>query len=94
MRIKAVAKLVGVTPQTIRKLESKGILPTPDRDWNDQRRYTDKDVDAIRRALYAPSSPPASPEASASPRSDKVRELVERLQAGRKRSLESGPPRG
>lgn len=87
MRIKAVAKLVGVTPQTIRKLENKGILPTPDRDWNDQRRYTEKDVDAIRRALYAPSSPPvASPDASASPRSDKVRELVERLQAGRKRA--------
>lgn len=88
MRIREVAKILGVSPVTIRRLESTGEIKSPQRDRNDHRRYTDSDVAAIRKVLYGRPADPAPPGAKASPRSDRVSKLVTRLKEGRERAKE------
>lgn len=51
MRIAEFARAVGVSPDTVRKLERKGVLPSR-RDWAGHRRYTDADVDHARATLF------------------------------------------
>ena len=48
LRIGDVAALTGVNIGTIRNLERRGLL-NPARDWAGQRRFTQRDVAAIRR---------------------------------------------
>ncbi len=86
MRIREVAKLLGVSPVTIRRLEAKGDIKAPQRDRNDHRRYVDADVAAIRKVLYGRPADPAPPGSKASPRSDRVSKLVTRLKEGRERA--------
>lgn len=94
MRVRDVAKLLGVAPVTIRRLEATGEIKTPQRDRNDHRRYTDADVDAIRRVLYGQPAPKAPPGANASPRSDRVSRLVNRLKEGREQAKHTPKKRG
>jgi len=88
MRIGDVARMLAVSTATIRRIEALGLVKAPLRDRNDQRRYTDKDVEAIRRVLYNREAEAAPPGATASPRSDRVGQLVTRLKEGRDRAKE------
>jgi hypothetical protein len=88
MRIKEVTKLLGIGLSTLRHFERIGLIKPPARDRNDHRRYTERDVEEIRRVLYArkermAAAPPGVPPASASPRSDRVTDLLDRFQRGK-----------
>lgn len=83
MRIGDVAKLLSVSKATIRRIEAEGKIKPPKRDRNDQRRYSEDDVEALRKVIYNQEAEPAPPGATASPSSDRVSRLVDRLKAGR-----------
>jgi len=83
MRISDVAKLLSVSKATIRRIETLGLIKAPIRDRNDQRRYTEADVEALRKVIYDRVAEVAPPGAKASPRSDRVDRLVDRLRAGK-----------
>jgi DNA-binding transcriptional MerR regulator len=51
MRIMEFSRAIGVSPDTVRKLERKGVLASR-RDWAGHRRYTDEDVDRARATLF------------------------------------------
>ena len=55
MRIGELAKLLGVSPDTIRNAEDRGLIQ-PQRDWNNQRRFTAEDVERIRERLFPRTS--------------------------------------
>ena len=46
MRIGAVTELTGVCANTIRRMEARGLVQ-PARDWNNGRRFTERDVATI-----------------------------------------------
>lgn len=54
MRIGEVAQLTGLHPNTIRRLEARGRLH-PARDWTGTRRFTEADVQALRRLFKRPT---------------------------------------
>lgn len=85
MRIKDVAKLLGVSTAMLRRLEARGLIKSPQRDLNDQRRYTVQDVEAIRKVVFKTDAPVAEPGAKLSPRANRVNEFVERMKARRKK---------
>lgn len=51
MRISEFARRLGVSTDTVRRLERGGLL-TPQRDWNGQRRFVDGDLEVARRLLF------------------------------------------
>ncbi len=53
MRIKEAAQRLGVCTDWIRKLERDGRIPPARRDLNGHRRYSEEDLDEVRRVLYA-----------------------------------------
>lgn len=81
MRIREAAKELKIGISTLRRLESEGVLKAPVRDLNGHRRYSQKDVEEMRRVLYAREVAP--PGATASPSSDKISALVERFRRGK-----------
>lgn len=58
MLISELAEKAGVHPETIRRLEKRGLI-TSNRDCNNWRRYTPETVEQIRR-LYAKIDKPQS----------------------------------
>ncbi len=63
MRIAEFAKQLGVSPDTIRRLERRGVLLSPRRDWVGHRRFTKADLDRARIALFGDA--PEQPEEAA-----------------------------
>ena len=55
MRIAQAAHQVGISPTTLKRLEKRGLIRAR-KDRNGQRRYTDRDIEAIQ-ALYYPAAP-------------------------------------
>jgi DNA-binding transcriptional MerR regulator len=55
MRITQAAQQVGVSISTLKRLEKRGLIRVR-KDRNGQRRYTDRDIQAIQ-ALYYPTAP-------------------------------------
>jgi excisionase family DNA binding protein len=53
MRIKEAAKRLGVHPTTLVRLERRGLLH-PARDWAGHRRFTQADIETLRRLLHLP----------------------------------------
>jgi len=51
MRIGELAKKLGVSPDTIRRLERRGVL-VPDRDWAGHRRFSEADLERLRKELF------------------------------------------
>ncbi len=51
MRISEFGKLLGVSRDTIRRLEKRGII-VPKRDWNGHRRFSEADLERLREALF------------------------------------------
>ena len=51
MLISELAEKVGVHPETIRRLERRGVIPRATRDCNGWRRYPPEAVDTLRK-LY------------------------------------------
>ncbi len=52
MRIGKVAQAVGFSVSTIRRAERDGAIPPAPRDQAGHRRYSEKDVETIRRVLF------------------------------------------
>lgn len=52
MRITEAAKILGVGPDWIRRLEKRGRIPPAKRDFNHHRRYTDEDIKRLRATLF------------------------------------------
>lgn len=52
MRIRDIARELGVSPEWLRGLERKGEIPKAQRDRNDHRRYTPEDLERLRALLY------------------------------------------
>ena len=55
MRIAQAAHQVGLSISTLKRLEQRGLIRVR-KDRNGQRRYTDRDIQAIQ-ALYYPTAP-------------------------------------
>jgi len=55
MRIAQAAHQVGLSISTLKRLEQRGLIRVR-KDCNGQRRYTDRDIEAIQ-ALYYPAAP-------------------------------------
>jgi excisionase family DNA binding protein len=53
MRIGAVASVIGVSRDTLRRLEREGVM-TPLRDRVGHRRFSEADIERIRAALFSP----------------------------------------
>ena len=51
MRIGELAKLLGISRDTIRRLEKRGVL-APKRDWAGHRRFTKEEIARIRDLLF------------------------------------------
>lgn len=51
MRIGEFAKTLGISRDTIRRLERRRII-TPSRDWAGHRRFTPEDLARLREVLY------------------------------------------
>ena len=51
MRIKEFSTKLGISPDTVRRLEGSR-LRTPSRDWAGHRRYTEEDLDHAMRVLF------------------------------------------
>ncbi len=51
MRIAEFAKALGVSRDTIRRLERRGVI-APKRDWAGHRRFTEADLDRMRAILF------------------------------------------
>jgi DNA-binding transcriptional MerR regulator len=58
MRIAQAAHQVGLSISTLKRLEQRGLIRVR-KDRNGQRRYTDRDIEAIQ-ALYYPPAPAAT----------------------------------
>ena len=55
MRIAQAAHQVGLSISTLKRLEKRGLIRVR-KDRNGQRRYTDRDIEAIQ-VLYYPAAP-------------------------------------
>jgi len=53
VRITEAAKLVGVHPSTLRRLERRGLI-APRRTWAGHRRYTEADLVRLRQLAGLP----------------------------------------
>lgn len=62
MRRAAAAKTIRVSPDMLLRLERRGLIH-PERDLNGHRRYSEEDLDVLRRLVY-----PASQAVAASSR--------------------------
>ncbi len=51
MRIGELAKRLGISRDTIRRLEKRGVI-VPKRDWNNHRRFSEADLERLRAALF------------------------------------------
>ena len=51
MRIGEIAKALGVSQATIRRLERRGVI-VANRDWAGHRRFTQDDLERARGALF------------------------------------------
>ena len=51
MRIGKAAKALGVSADTIRRLERRGQI-TADRDWAGHRRFSEEDLQRLRLVLF------------------------------------------
>lgn len=60
------AEFPGIRPETLRALEQHGLV-VPERTDSGYRRYTERDLDAVRDALAGPP-PPREPEPEPAPR--------------------------
>lgn len=49
--ISMVAKILEVSPQSLRKWEKQGLIPKPHRRPTGRREYTDEDIKAIKEYL-------------------------------------------
>ena len=56
MRISDVARRLGFSADHIRDLEKSGRIPPALRDTNGHRRYTQDDLERLRRVLFAQRS--------------------------------------
>ena len=65
MRIAQAAQQVGISPTTLKRLEQRGLIH-PQKGRNGQRRYTEDDIDTIRRLYF----PRASALAATAPDAD------------------------
>lgn len=63
MRIKQFASAVGVSPDTLKRLERQGLL-IPVRDWAGHRRYSAEDLERARVLLFAPTGKERQAEVS------------------------------
>lgn len=59
MRIGAVASRIGVSRDTLRRLEREGVV-SPQRDRVGHRRFSEAEVERIRTALFHPREPKES----------------------------------
>ena len=59
MRIAQAAKQLGISTTTLKRLERQGLIQVQ-RDWNGDRRYTERDIATIRRLYYPPASDPTA----------------------------------
>ncbi len=50
MRLTECARLIGVSPDTLRRWERRGLV-SPTRDWAGHRRFSPEDIAAIRRLV-------------------------------------------
>lgn len=65
MRTKEFAAALGVSPDTIRRLERRGVI-TASRDWAGHRRFSEAELSRVRARLFPlplrrPQSPAARP---------------------------------
>jgi DNA-binding transcriptional MerR regulator len=70
MRIGAVARELGVSPEWLRDLERSGRLPAARRDLNGHRRYSRADVQRLRGLVFGKRHQrrdPAAPITAAQP---------------------------
>lgn len=51
MRISEFARALGISPDTVRRLEERGVFRAS-RDWAGHRRYTEDDVARARATLF------------------------------------------
>jgi len=51
MRLGEAAKALGVHPDTLRRLERRGLF-SPNRDWKGHRRVTEADLIRLRSLFY------------------------------------------
>ena len=51
MHIGEFSRAVGLHPNTVRKLERRGLIPSPGRDYNEQRVYSVEDVQRVKDLL-------------------------------------------
>jgi excisionase family DNA binding protein len=52
MRIREAATTVGISPDTIRRLEREGLI-TPARDWAGHRRFSAEDLHQLRALVFS-----------------------------------------
>jgi len=52
LRIGEVARQTGLHATTIRRLEQRGLLPPPRRDWAGHRRFAPDDLDRLRALMF------------------------------------------
>jgi excisionase family DNA binding protein len=57
MRISEFARQLGVSPDTVRRLERRGVI-TPARDWAGHRRFTGDDVRQVQALLLTRQEAP------------------------------------
>lgn len=60
-RIGEAAQEVGVSRDTIRRLERRGLI-TPARDWAGHRRYDEETIQRLRELVYGNGGKPPGPE--------------------------------
>ena len=51
MRVKQFASALGISPDTVKRLERRGLL-VPARDWAGHRRFTEADLERVRTLLF------------------------------------------
>jgi DNA-binding transcriptional MerR regulator len=52
MRIAEFARRVGLSPDSVRRLERRGVISAARRDWVGHRRFTEDDVASVRKVLF------------------------------------------
>lgn len=56
MRVTEVAQQIGISRDTILRFERLGWVK-PARDWNGHRRYSRRDLEALRKIVYSRQQP-------------------------------------
>lgn len=55
MRIREVGQRLGVSVEWLRRLEKRGSIPRATRDLSGHRRFTEDDLDRLRKAIFSPT---------------------------------------